>query len=517
MYEVVRGHPECAMDGWAVVNDGGLVACAVDEDVARVIVAARSGLPVATASQMAAFAAMAFNPHQQRGPDGKWIKMPTSELKRPRRAKKSRASKPAVESPKPVTPRAPDPGLSDRIGRMERQFRAMHGPNESRWPPEDRAALALARHEMSGRLDPDSKTPQVLIPDEFPNYREDRDRYNQAVIGHARNLQADLRAKGRADGSLQFYIDAAEESLRGGHDDYDAMVDLLRQQLDMDFGGRSSLPPPPAGGDVDRPPLAVLPPGQRTPGGQRPPLTDPYEARRQALDRSVRSGIVDQDEISDGIMGDTRRVILADGTEAIYKRAQSSWVSGWGIKEQTDAEELGALVAAAVGVRAPAIQRADDANLYMEVMPGTTGAARGLSPVPQQITDSPQGMRMGLLDVLLNNVDRHAGNWMIDLDNNIAAIDHGLAFKNPDTDRSQTVYNPFTGQFVSGEGEYNDSNPLTRRDIEQIRSDLERIRPRFEELGRADWLDQVEQRLDKLSNRVSGYRPLLEGAPTMFA
>jgi hypothetical protein len=127
-------------------------------------------------------------------------------------------------------------------------------------------------------------------------------------------------------------------------------------------------------------------------------------------------------------------------------------------------------------------------------------------------------MRMGLLDVLLNNTDRHAGNWMIDPDNNIAAIDHGLAFKNDDVERSSARNSPFVGLFVdTWTGEYLDTNPLTRLDVEQIRGDLEKIRPRFEQLGRGDWFGQVELRLERLAARATGYRPLLEDAPTMFA
>ena len=58
MFKVVRGHPECTMDGWAVVDGDELAACAVSEEIARAIVAARSGLPAATPGQAAAFAAM---------------------------------------------------------------------------------------------------------------------------------------------------------------------------------------------------------------------------------------------------------------------------------------------------------------------------------------------------------------------------------------------------------------------------------------------------------------------------
>lgn len=45
-----------------------------------------------TAAATAALVAFGFNPHQRRGPDGRWIKMGDSELKRPRRSRRPNAA-----------------------------------------------------------------------------------------------------------------------------------------------------------------------------------------------------------------------------------------------------------------------------------------------------------------------------------------------------------------------------------------------------------------------------------------
>jgi phosphoinositide 3-/4-kinase-like protein len=477
---------------------------------------------------------LAFNPHQRRGPDGRWIKMQTNELKRPRRPKKAKAPKSdpvkakasspvaRATSDVPMSRLAPAPTESteemrERLARWQRSATATFGEQRSRWPADERAGIALLEAAIDGRLSRDSEQPQVLIADDAARYRAERDTYNAEVMAYAAVAQARAQERwGKPDETLQAHINSVIDAINddeGGDDPFGLVnenVDLLREELDREHDGRGVLPFEPTGDEARV--LPLLPPGPRTSGGDRPPVTDSYEDRRAALDRSIRSGIVDQDLIGDGAMGDTRRVILADGSEAIYKRAQGSWY-GWGVEEQTDAEELGALVAAAAGVRAPAIQRVSDTALYMEMMPGLNAARRGMGRAPQSITDTPAGMRMGLLDVLLNNRDRHSGNWMIDLDNNISAIDHGLAFRNAELD----VSSPFAGQFVDTWGDYKDTNPLTDRDVEQIRADLKKARPRFEELGRADWFDQVTQRLDQLAARASGYRPLLEDAPAMFA
>jgi hypothetical protein len=409
---------------------------------------------------------LAFNPHQRRGPDGRWIKMPTNELKRPRRPRKSRAAK-AVEAPAPAGTRS-------------------------------------------------EELPPINLPDPMAEYRRIRDEYNDNVLSVARYVTDRNDLAGRRDVPLAEYLADAEQP-DGEFFNQDDAVDALRSLLDGQYTDVAI--------GLDRPPykpetrpVPVLPPGPRTQGGNRPPLTDPYESRRQALDNSVRSGINGQDFIGGGAMGDTRRVRLADGTEAIYKRAMGEWTAGWGKREQTDAEELGAMVAAAVGVRAPAIQRADDDNLYMEVMPGGSAMSRNLYRVPNELADSPQGMRMGLLDTLLNNVDRHGGNWMVDEQGQIAAIDHGLAFKESATGRSSATRSRFsTDHFIDDAGEYRDRNPLSRLDIEIARQQLEATRSRFEELGRGAWYGQVLDRLDKLSARAAGYGSIFEGSPEMFS
>lgn len=409
---------------------------------------------------------LAFNPHQRRGPDGKWVKMPTNELKRPRRTKKPRAAK-AVDAPAPAGIR------SDEL-------------------------------------------PPINLPDPMVEYRRIRDEYNDAVLSVARYVTDKNGLAGKKDDDLAEYLAAAEQP--GGEffsqddavDDLRSLLDTRYRDVAMGLDWTPQLP--------ETRPVPLLPPGPRTSGGPRPPLTDRYEDRRQALDRSIRSGIDGQDLIGGGEMGDTRRIQLADGTEAIYKRAMGEWTAGWGKREQTDAEELGAMVAAAVGVRAPAIQRIDDETLYMEVMPGRPAMSERIHNVPNELADSPQGIRMGLLDVLLNNVDRHGGNWMIDDRGQIAAIDHGLAFKVKTTDSSSATRSRFsTDHFIDDVGGYRDRNPLTRLDVEIVRQQLEAIRPRFEQLGRGEWYGQVLDRLDKLSARAAGFRSLLEDTPEMFS
>lgn len=412
------------------------------------------------AAQRAAFALFAFNPHQRRGPDGRWIKMQTNELKRPRRPRKSRAAK-AVEQP---------------------GFRS-------------------------------DELPPINLPEPLADYRAARTEYNESVYNVAEYMADQNMLRGRRDPTLGQYmydVKATPESSA----ERDGATDALRGWLNAKYDANNGILDEPPERPEDRP-TPILPPGNRTAGGPRPPLTAPYEQRRQALDASIRSGLVGQQPLGGGIMGDTRRVELADGTQAVYKRAKASMGGGkWSTKAQSDAEELGALVAAAVGVRAPAVQRADNDNLYMELVPGVPAATKGWRDPPPDVVNSDAGIRMGLLDILLNNSDRHSGNWMADDEENIYAIDHGLAFWNQGIEISSAQRSPFaSAHFISPNGDFRNINPLGDGDADRLRQRLEVTRPRFEELGRSDWLDSVLKRLARLDDRrIKGGPPLYPAA-----
>jgi hypothetical protein len=472
-----------------------------------------------------------FNPHQRRGPDGRFIKMPDSELKRPRRPRRPKAA-----------PRGSDKVYrqrrelyNDGLIRDAREQRDGFG-NPDMYPELERLeamkpgpARDLVADELAEKLndripDPNDRyqpphaggPKMVQRPVEDRLYRARREQYNEDVISHV-------------SGNRSIYKDEADHpEMYGAYDqaltmepgpERDAVLDRMVELLNAHPSTTHPYTPP-----------TTTAPGAAERGADvaRPPITAPYEQRRDALRRSVEGGAVDEQLFSQGAMGETRRFDLADGSSTVYKRQTRDWDRGghypvWSKMEQTDAEELAAITAAALGVRAPAIARTGDEEIYMELMPGEIGEARWpyRSSPPKGVVIGQQGVRMGLLDTLIENTDRHGGNYLVDQDDNLYAIDHGLAFsktygREPDGRVVRRPVGPInaTGDFalenfVSPSGNLYD-NPLTRADGERLKQVMADLRQEFVDRGRLGWWESMNERALHVAARASGYEDMLE-------
>jgi tRNA A-37 threonylcarbamoyl transferase component Bud32 len=298
----------------------------------------------------------------------------------------------------------------------------------------------------------------------------------------------------------------------------DAVIDRLTEIINS--GGTIMEPyiPPTTGGPEYT---------QAVGGGQRPSIDAPYAERRAALQASIDTGAHAEETLAQGAMGETRRFELADGTSAIYKRHTRDWNRGWDYPiwtktDQTDAEELSAITAEALGVKAPAVTRASDTEIYMELMPGQIGEMRWphRNTPPKGVVVGQQGVRMGLLDTLIENTDRHGGNYLVDEDENLYAIDHGLAFsktyeKLPDgtvqrkpVDRFNATGEFALGNFVSPSGNLYD-NPLTPADGQKLKRVMADLRDQFEQHGRLGWWEAMNERAQHIAARASGTQDVL--------
>jgi len=247
------------------------------------------------------------------------------------------------------------------------------------------------------------------------------------------------------------------------------------------------------------------------------------EQRRTELADSVASGVRSSARLGNSGMARVDRVELGDGTEAIHKITINSYEPPdgpvWTAANQTDAEELVSELAAGLGVRAPAVQRVQvdspwgmrphPLEIYMEMMPGQTGVAAGWfndAPRRERVLASKDALKLGLLDVLTNNPDRHGYNWLIDDQDRLYAIDHGLGFSgnsaNPGRSDAQT--STFANPYVDASGAYASSNPLTPGDVDHVREVLEGLRPTFAARGHGDWIDTALARLDMLARGARG-------------
>lgn len=221
--------------------------------------------------------------------------------------------------------------------------------------------------------------------------------------------------------------------------------------------------------------------------------------RQAALRKGIESGHDSAETLSGGEAADVQLITMKDGSRAVRKTTTED-MGNWSPKDQTDAEELGSLIADAMGVRAPAVQRVNEDTAYLEYMPGTPAIKAHGRGVPADILNSDDGIRMGLMDYLTNNTDRHAGNWLVGDDGAITAIDNGMMFNYS----TSVGHNPFGKAHF----DLDSPNPLTPADVAKVRERLEVLRLKFAEMGRTRWFGNMMDLLDDVAQGATGTKDL---------
>jgi hypothetical protein len=504
----------------------------------RTALAARAVLAVARLAQFG------FNPHQRRGPDGRFIKMGAGE----RRARASRSGRGKPAGPKVGAVAAENPDqraartgerafersmASDRIYTRFRtgEWFERYGDESNRVPEGVRDYFAnserINAQLRAGKLDPGT---QELVDqvDEAMEYTETK----QPLLVYRGVSRDALGGSGVGDTvtdpgywSTTMDPEQARKFARSAnsvtmHIEIPAGTSVLAENMTetgvlLPRGSTVRI----LAVDGDTVHAALVPPEpHRDPVPASIPLGTPHgHARRVAdLERRVETGVAGRETISDSSMGLVQLVTLADGTQAIYKQATEPHRhpngSVWSTVDQTDAEELSSVLANALGVRAPAVLRDSNDGVYMELVDGQTAIQKypdesrvDRTAPPDWVMNSGEAVKIGLLDVLADNPDRHSGNWMLDAEDNIHGIDHGLAFGDWQPYGSSAAVSPFARRFfVDLDGANRPDNPLTGQDVETVRAQLEQVRPQFEARGRGAWVDRMLERLAVVARSARG-------------
>lgn len=207
--------------------------------------------------------------------------------------------------------------------------------------------------------------------------------------------------------------------------------------------------------------------------------------------------------------------MLGDGSRVVRK-AQLKPIEGRPAKEVQDAEELGSKVLRLFGVQAPETHRASARVVYQEYMEGTSAEQlpqlRGTSRDRAEFYESDQGRILGLADALMYNYDRRKANWLLGSDGSIIGIDHGMAFgwdyHEPGSAHSPTdnAFWEYLTEYQPGTGFAWADNDLAPQDIVTARGRLELLRPEFEGMNRAQWLDNMLITLDAIEPHAKGTR-----------
>jgi hypothetical protein len=202
----------------------------------------------------------------------------------------------------------------------------------------------------------------------------------------------------------------------------------------------------------------------------------------------IKSGVkVKKAPTVTGIMGETSLVTFNDGSQWVHKTPI------FGGEVESDHEEAASLAAQALGVRAPTVIRdpLDHKSVYMTLVNGNTALethdtanALMLQASGRSAEAADMMRRIGFLDKIIQNHDRHRGNFMMDQDGMPNAIDHGMAF-------STWAKN---GSGVTG---LMDKSDLSQEYYAQSRQNLQDLEPEIEKIpGGSDYYAQMMSQFD---------------------
>lgn len=253
------------------------------------------------------------------------------------------------------------------------------------------------------------------------------------------------------------------------------------------------------------------------------PRTRGKFGKKGELASSVASGIRGRRSLNAGTANEVDLVTFNDGSQAIYKK--SGREDPEARKREMDAEELGMHVGRAIGAPSPEVFRISDDEIYMKYVEDATLGVEANSP---EIRNSDDARRVALLDILIENPDRHTSNWLVK-DGRVIPIDNGKGWSElriPDgsgRDVSASAPPSMKGVLIqafakSSYPKYDDvSNPnmsewidndLSAYGLRKLGENLDALEPEFDRLGRGYWFRRMIQRLSQVEQHATGSRRL---------
>jgi hypothetical protein len=243
---------------------------------------------------------------------------------------------------------------------------------------------------------------------------------------------------------------------------------------------------------------------------------DSRSAFHQRLAEAIESGIDERRAFSGGAIALlVELVTFADGTKAVYKVVHT--------EAEVHAEVLSSMIGRAIGARVPEVHQVGRREMYMEFMPGRPAVDVVLTLNGQMpYVETWDGLLLGLLDALIDNRDRHVGNWIIADDGTISGIDHTVALiEIGRRGQGAGMVEPGTGALSSpfarrwlltiderGMPTWKD-NELHPADVDQWLSAVLELQPHFYRRGYAGGWQTVVGRLRAIRHHAKGPQPWL--------
>ena|GEM_PF-2813318 len=197
--------------------------------------------------------------------------------------------------------------------------------------------------------------------------------------------------------------------------------------------------------------------------------------------------LADLDEVrtlstsKDGAMNRRAEIVeMSDGSIVFIKLADGR--GQLASSTVTQNEVLSNRVAHAVGLKNIDLGLRGDGAVVMSIAPGVEGddmSARQRLDMSEDPETLDSRVRLGLMDFLIGNVDRHEGNWFYNDDTKeITPIDHGMAsFEIADAERGRSLID-ILAQVRAG------TLSLTPDQLMGIQGNLQALYPEFASMGR---------------------------------
>lgn len=248
------------------------------------------------------------------------------------------------------------------------------------------------------------------------------------------------------------------------------------------------------------------------------------------IEQSYKSGIAERETLYGGAIASTQRLTFKDGTEGVSKVVfdlPDDVLADMDpedrdliptAKDQQDAEELGAMLARAMGLKAPQVYRPRERETIQQFMEGRVAGdiveaeIEDPNGVLDQYRDTDQGWLIGLLDQVIGNNDRNDGNWLVDDEGNLIPIDHGSSWQPTILQRYagkpipgyQTLFGTlFMDSTNSVDAKWKD-NDLHPDDLVELRSIMMTLRPEFERRGQEEWFSWSMGQIDAIMPYAKG-------------
>jgi hypothetical protein len=182
---------------------------------------------------------------------------------------------------------------------------------------------------------------------------------------------------------------------------------------------------------------------------------------------------------TEGNQGSTKVVTFGNGSQWVRKRVSEKG------KTDLDREELAAKVSAAIGAGAPPVIRTGPTEIHMPFVEGKAALAAGHSLSHPDLSKLPPDdvRRIGLLDRLIGNMDRHSGNFMIGPQGELVPIDHNMSWQG-----NLSLSSPFAAKVKPGD--------FTRPELQGMQAELAKLEPEFKRLLGGD--KEFRQTMDAL-------------------